>query len=109
MSPDNLWLTVDYVLIGVNIWSLVSNHRIHKAWCRRMSEADRCLMTASNARLEAMRLLGIMLNEPGDTDIYRFALVRLMDDDLVADRTKDAIVRHLKALGIDVVPDRAVH
>lgn len=107
MSADNFFLVLDWILIGVNVWSLIQNHRIHKTWCRRMDAANRCVMAANAARLEAFRLLGIMLNAPGDTDVYRFALVRMMDDDAVADRTKDAIARHLKDLGIHVEPTQA--
>lgn len=109
MFSLNFWLLIDWITIMVNIWSISFHWRQSRLYGRRLDEANRRIGIASAARLESMRLLGIMLNAPGDSDVYRFALVRLMDDDLVADRTKDAIVRHLKDLGIGIEPEWVVH
>ena len=102
MSNLNILVIMNLTALAVNIAGSLATLRQSKHWLVRMDFATRCLHDATIARVEAFRLFGTMMQSPDTADRWQIAIYRMLEDDHVADRTKDALVGHLRELGLDI-------
>jgi len=97
----NWWNLLDWACIAANLFGIGMSIEASRTWKKRIADAENRLKVATWAQATAIVKLGAVLAGQ-DSNRLGLVLVRLFEDDAVADRTKGALARHLDEMGVDL-------